>query len=61
MEIVKGKEGERVLAHISLNTYVITLEINGAMLTSEQLAQKWTNLPPMAEAKSPLSLGDLLV
>lgn len=35
MDIVKQKEGERILAKISQDTYVITLEINGKQLTSE--------------------------
>ena len=43
-EIVEGairdKEGERVLKHIKEGAYVITLEIQGKMLASEELADK---------------------
>ena len=34
------QEGERILANIKPNSYVITLEINGANLTSEKFAKK---------------------
>lgn len=37
-EIIKDKEGERILKNIKDNMYVISLEINGKMLTSEQLS-----------------------
>ncbi len=40
MEIVKNKEGERILKKISDSDYVITLEIEGRQLTSEKLADK---------------------
>jgi len=38
LEIIKKREGERVLAHIKNNQYVITLEINGKQFSSTQLA-----------------------
>ena len=38
MEIVKKKEGERILAKISQDAYVIALAIEGKMKTSEELA-----------------------
>lgn len=38
MDIVKKKEGERILAKISPDAYVIALAINGKMKTSEQMA-----------------------
>lgn len=40
MEIVKRKEGERILSKINLSSYIITLELEGIQLTSEKLAQK---------------------
>lgn len=43
-EIVKRKEGERILKHIKDDTYVITLEILGKLLTSEELAEKINTL-----------------
>ena len=36
--VYKRKEGERILQHLPQDTYVITLEINGRMLSSEKLA-----------------------
>ena len=39
-EIVKDKEGERILKNIKDNSYIITLEIGGKMLSSEELAGK---------------------
>lgn len=38
--IVRMHEGEEILSKISPNMYVITLEINGKKMTSEQLAEK---------------------
>ena len=37
---IKDKEGERLLKHIRDDMYVITLEIGGKMLSSEELAEK---------------------
>ena len=39
-DIIRQKEGERILKHIKDDSFVITLEINGKQLTSEQLADK---------------------
>ena len=39
-EQIRAKEGERILKHIKDEAYVITLEINGKMLSSEDLAEK---------------------
>ncbi len=39
-ELVKDKEGERILKHIKDDAFVITLEIDGKMLSSEELADK---------------------
>ncbi|NCU17184.1 23S rRNA (pseudouridine(1915)-N(3))-methyltransferase RlmH [Pallidibacillus pasinlerensis] len=40
MKEVKRKEGERILAHVHPDSYVITLEIQGKLLSSEELAAK---------------------
>lgn len=40
MEIVKNKEGEKLLKKIKDQDYVITLEIKGKKLTSEKFASK---------------------
>lgn len=39
-ENIREKEGERILKPIKEDAYVITLEINGKMLTSEELADR---------------------
>lgn len=44
MEIVKSKEGEKVLGKIPQNAYVISLVIEGKQLTSEDLAGQIENL-----------------
>ncbi|MBR0456468.1 MAG: 23S rRNA (pseudouridine(1915)-N(3))-methyltransferase RlmH [Firmicutes bacterium] len=43
-EAVKTAEGEDILRHISKGDYVITLEIKGKKLSSEQMAEKMANL-----------------
>lgn len=37
---IRDKEGERILKYVKDDAYVITLEICGKMLSSEELAQK---------------------
>lgn len=39
-ENIRTKEGERLLKYVRDDMYVITLEIGGKMLTSEQFAEK---------------------
>ena len=39
-DAIRAKEGERILKHIRDEMYVITLEIGGKMLTSEEFAEK---------------------
>lgn len=39
-EAVRAKEGERILKYIREDAFVITLEIPGKQLTSEELAEK---------------------
>ena len=41
---VLEQEGEKILSHIIPQSYVITLEINGKMLSSEGLAEKINEL-----------------
>ncbi|MCU6746726.1 23S rRNA (pseudouridine(1915)-N(3))-methyltransferase RlmH [Faecalicatena acetigenes] len=43
-EGIRGKEGQRLLKYIKDDMYVITLEIKGNMLTSEELAEKIEHL-----------------
>ena len=39
-DAIRDKEGERILKYIKEDAYVITLEIAGKMLTSEEVAEK---------------------
>lgn len=57
---VKRKEGERILSHISPDAYVITLEINGKQLTSEQLAKKMDELATYGKSKIAFIIGGSL-
>lgn len=57
---VKEKEGERILANIGADTYVITLEIGGKMLSSEQLAAKMDDLATYGRSKLAFVIGGSL-
>ena len=57
---VKDKEGERILRAISPDTYVITLEIEGKMLSSEQLAKKMDELATYGKSKVAFVIGGSL-
>ena len=57
---VKRKEGERILSQIAPDTYVITLEINGKMLSSEQLAAKMDELATYGKSKIVFVIGGSL-
>lgn len=39
-DMIRAKEAERILKHIKDDTFVVTLEIKGKQLTSEELAEK---------------------
>ncbi|MGE7588693.1 23S rRNA (pseudouridine(1915)-N(3))-methyltransferase RlmH [Peribacillus sp. NPDC101480] len=60
MDIVKQKEGERILAKVSPDTYVITLEISGKQLTSEQLATHMDQLATYGKSKIAFIIGGSL-
>ncbi|MBT2646507.1 23S rRNA (pseudouridine(1915)-N(3))-methyltransferase RlmH [Bacillus sp. ISL-34] len=60
MDIVKQKEGERILAKVSPDTYVITLEIDGKQLTSEQLATHMDQLATYGKSKIAFIIGGSL-
>ena len=49
-ELIKKKEGDRILSHLDLSSYVIALEIGGKNLSSEELAEKMEEL--MVEGRS---------
>lgn len=40
IEIIKEKEGKRILSKISNNSYIISLDIKGKNLSSEELSKK---------------------
>lgn len=44
IEIVKTKEGERILGKIPQNSFVIALAIEGKQLSSEELSEKMADL-----------------
>lgn len=60
MDIVKKKEGERILAKISPNAYVIALAINGKMKTSEQMAADIESLMTYGKSKIAFVIGGSL-
>ena len=39
-QMIRSKEGERILKYVKDDAYVITLEIQGKQVTSEELADK---------------------
>ncbi|GGC95190.1 ribosomal RNA large subunit methyltransferase H [Thalassobacillus devorans] len=60
MTEVKKKEGERILAKINPDSYVITLEIAGQMLTSEKLAKRLDDLATYGKSKVAFVIGGSL-
>ena len=60
MEIVKKKEGDRILAKIGADTYVIALAIEGKMKTSEQLAADIESLMTYGRSKIAFVIGGSL-
>ena len=56
-EIVKNKEGERLLAKIKDDDYVIALAIEGEMPTSEKLAAKLDQLATYGKSKITFIIG----
>lgn len=60
MEIVKKKEGDRILAKIGADTYVIALAIEGKMKSSEQLASDIESLMTYGRSKIAFVIGGSL-
>ena len=60
IDIIKAKEGERILKNIPYDAFVITLEINGKMLDSEELADKINKLGIMGESHIVFVIGGSL-
>ena len=44
MDIVKQKEGDRIIAKIPQNSFIISLEIQGKQISSEELSKKMEDL-----------------
>lgn len=57
---VKQKEGERILSKIGQDTYVITLEIEGKLITSEKLAEQLDQLATYGKSKVAFVIGGSL-
>lgn len=57
---VKQKEGERLLAKISPDTYVIALAINGKLKSSEELADGLDKLATYGKSKIAFVIGGSL-
>ncbi len=60
MEIVKRKEGERILAKINDGTYVIALALDGKMKTSEEMAADLDALMTYGKSKIVFVIGGSL-
>lgn len=60
MEQVKDKEGERLLAKISPDTYVIALAIEGKQRSSEELADMIDKLATYGKSKVAFVIGGSL-
>ena len=56
-ENIREKEGERILKLIKEDAYVITLEISGKMLTSEELADRIETLGIQAKSHLVFVIG----
>lgn len=60
MEIVKRKEGERILAKINEGMHVIALAINGKMKSSEEMAKDLESLMTYGTSKVAFIIGGSL-
>ena len=60
MELVKKKEGERILAKITDGTYVIALALDGKMKTSEEMAADLDALMTYGKSKVTFVIGGSL-
>ena len=58
---IRDKEAERIMKYVKEDAYVITLEINGKLLSSEELSAKINQLGIQGTSLSHLSLADPLV
>lgn len=59
-EKIRQKEGQRLLKYIKEDAYVITLEIQGKMLSSEEFSQKLENLGLQGKSRLVFVIGGSL-
>jgi 23S rRNA (pseudouridine1915-N3)-methyltransferase len=59
-EIIRSKEGELILKYVKDNMFVITLEIQGKLLTSEELAAQVKELGVRGESNIAFIIGGSL-
>lgn len=60
MEQVKRKEGERILAHIKQDQYLIALAIEGSMWSSEKLSSELDRLATYGKSQVAFVIGGSL-
>jgi len=60
MEQVKNKEGERILAKVGADTYVVALAIEGKQKSSEELADSLDKLATYGKSKIAFIIGGSL-
>lgn len=58
--MIKDKEGQKILSKIKDNSYVVTLEIKGKMLSSEDLAYKMQDLMVSGNSRVSFVIGGSL-
>lgn len=59
-EIIKDKEGQGILRHLKDNMYVVALDLNGKMLSSEELSVFIKNLEVRGDSNTAFIIGGSL-
>lgn len=60
MNMIKDKEGRKILSHVKDTTYAIALAIDGKNLSSEELADKLSSLSIMGKSNVTFIIGGSL-
>ena len=60
MELMKDKEGKQILSKIKDNMYVIAMDLQGEMKTSEQFAKQLSNLALSGDSNVAFIIGGSL-
>ena len=58
-DLIRSKEGERILKHLRDDMYVIALEIQGKMMSSEEFAERIETLGVQGKSNLPFLIGIL--